>query len=179
MFCYYIMVFLHINPASPDTNLLNSYIGDGKQIFVLFYLDGCGPCQATRPEWDKMQHSLPHLIQDNDVVVADVDQSLLDSITGNLGEINSFPTIMYLTDNGDIKENYERERTEQAFKDWITSKTKSKSKSKSKTKKSTKHSRRHTGGSKLKSKRKCKSKSKSYSKSKRRRHHTKQRSRRH
>ena len=52
------MLFLHIDSASSNANVLNTYIKEGKQVFILFYMEGCGPCNATRPEWKKIENVL-------------------------------------------------------------------------------------------------------------------------
>ena len=52
------MIFLNINPSKKDTALFNKYVESGKQIFILVYMEGCGPCNATRPEWSKIKSVL-------------------------------------------------------------------------------------------------------------------------
>ena len=60
------MVFIHI-----DKNNVNKFLGKNKNsistlerylqkdhVFILIYMEGCGPCNATRPEWSKMAHTL-------------------------------------------------------------------------------------------------------------------------
>jgi hypothetical protein len=36
---------------------LNTYIDNGTDVFMLIYMAGCGPCNAARPEWAKLEHS--------------------------------------------------------------------------------------------------------------------------
>ena len=52
------MVFLHIDTNNYDEKnengetpivILNKFIKGGKQVFALIYMEGCGPCNATRP----------------------------------------------------------------------------------------------------------------------------------
>ena len=120
------MVFLHINPSNSNTKLLNDSIDSGKQIFVLFYLEGCGPCNATRPEWAKIENIMKKYKGDPNIVIADVDQSLLKSIK-HLKPINGFPTIRYI--KGRFSEDYEqsssikvKDRKIDSFVQWINSK---------------------------------------------------------
>jgi thiol-disulfide isomerase/thioredoxin len=49
------MKFLHIDPKTDNINLFDKYVSQGKHVFVLIYLEGCGPCIATRPEWKKLK----------------------------------------------------------------------------------------------------------------------------
>lgn len=120
------MVFLHINPSEPNTNLLNDAINSGKPVFVLFYLEGCGPCEATRPEWKKMENVLPKYKTDKNFVIADVDQSFMKSIR-HVKPITGFPTIRFI--KGQFSEDYEKssikvkDRRIDSFVKWIKSKT--------------------------------------------------------
>jgi thiol-disulfide isomerase/thioredoxin len=121
------MVFLHINPSNPNTKLLNDSIDKGKQVFVLFYLEGCGPCNATRPEWKKMENVLMKYKKDPNIVIADVDQSYMKSIK-HLKPITAFPTMRYI--KGTFSEDYKKSRTIDSLVQWVLSKkqmTKSKS----------------------------------------------------
>ena len=54
--------------------MLNDYIKNGKHIFLLSYMEGCGPCNATRPEWKKIQNVLEEKYKHkyNDIVVVDI-----------------------------------------------------------------------------------------------------------
>ena len=58
------MVFLHIDTKNYNVKdngetpiqTLNKFITSGKNVFALIYMEGCGPCNATRPEWQKLKH---------------------------------------------------------------------------------------------------------------------------
>ena len=61
------MVFLHIDTQNYNKKgetgetpiqTLNKFIRTGKNIFALIYMEGCGPCNATRPEWKKIGNVL-------------------------------------------------------------------------------------------------------------------------
>ena len=52
------MIFIHVDKASNNVGLIDKYIREGKQLFIIFYLEGCGPCNATRPEWAKLKNVL-------------------------------------------------------------------------------------------------------------------------
>ena len=68
------MIFLHIDPTSKKyTKKFNKYLKQGTPIFVLFYLEGCGPCNATRPEWKKLKNVFANNDNQN-IVIADIDQ---------------------------------------------------------------------------------------------------------
>ena len=90
-------------------------------------MEGCGPCNATRPEWNKIKSvTIPN--SDN-IYVVDIDQTLSSKLNG-LTEPNSFPTMRFVTNGGKIVENYEdssieqKDRTIDSFVKWIKSKSK-------------------------------------------------------
>lgn len=126
------MIFLHIDPTNKNTKLFNKYVSQGKQIFVLFYLEGCGPCNATRPEWKKIKNVLDMKYKhNNNVVIADVDQELMREIKFLTNQPKGFPSMLYITNKGKINEDYEdcniskKDRTIDSFVEWIESKVKS------------------------------------------------------
>jgi len=57
------MKILHIDPKTKNSKLFNEYVEKGKDVFVIFYLEGCGPCNATRPEWKKIENALKDFLQ--------------------------------------------------------------------------------------------------------------------
>ena len=126
------MFFLHIDPTTKNTKLFNKYVSQGKQIFVLFYLEGCGPCNATRPEWKKIKNVLDVKYKNNNnIVIADVDQELMKEIKFLTNQPKGFPSMIYICDKGKINEDYEdsniskKDRTIDSFVEWIESKVKS------------------------------------------------------
>ena len=54
---------------------LDDYIGKkNNKIFLLIFMEGCGPCNATRPECKKIENVLKDKYKNNDnIVIADVD----------------------------------------------------------------------------------------------------------
>jgi hypothetical protein len=40
---------LHIN-SEKDASKIDELIKQGNDVFILVYMEGCGPCNATRPE---------------------------------------------------------------------------------------------------------------------------------
>ena len=71
------MVFLHIDTQNYNEKgetgetpiqTLNRFIRTGKNIFALIYMEGCGPCNATRPEWKKIGNVLKKDITKNEKI---------------------------------------------------------------------------------------------------------------
>ena len=146
------MKILHIDPKTKNTNLFNEYVEKGKHIFVIFYLEGCGPCNATRPEWKKIEHALNNKYKKNkNIVVADVDQELLKEIKYLTTQPKGFPTIRYISNKGKTSEDYEdcpdvkdKNRKIDSFVEWIDSKMSKQKGGKRRTKKNKKSRKRKT-----------------------------------
>ena len=118
------MQFLHINPSTKNEDEFDKMVNNGKHVFVLIYMEGCRPCQETRPEWIKIKNILGQpneKIKYPNVVVADVDQILCDKIE-HIKSLSEFPTMRYISGKGSLVENYENDRSIDAFIKWIDSK---------------------------------------------------------
>ena len=136
---YYInrMVFIHIDKKNCmdghcdmikelDTILGNKNI----KVFLLIFMEGCGPCNATRPEWSKIKNVLSsNFLKNNNIAVAAIDHELADKLTNLKIKPTGFPTMRFITNGGIISENYEdsniqnKDRTIDSFVEWIHSKT--------------------------------------------------------
>jgi hypothetical protein len=131
------MVFLYINKKN--------YKKDGKnfveeldklmgkkdnKIFLLIFMEGCGPCAATRPEWAKLKNVLPDdFLNRDDIVVASIDHELCEQLKNLKSKPPSFPTMRFITEGGEDVENYEdsnienKDRTVDSFVEWIKMKS--------------------------------------------------------
>jgi hypothetical protein len=139
------MVYLEINKKNYNNGrpclidqLNNQLDRKNSKIFILFYMEGCGPCNFTRPEWSKLKNVLSNDILNNDEIsIVAIDQELTSKLKNIKSEPNSFPTMRFMTNAGEIIENYEdsnilkKDRTIDSFVEWINSKTKSDNLSKS------------------------------------------------
>ena len=135
------MVFLHIDTKNYDEKdetgespieILNKFIKDGKHVFALIYMEGCGPCNATRPEWKKIENVLKSNMNDDDFLVVDIDKDVLDKVAKIGSEPKGFPTIRYINKNksedfedSDLNEEYKK-RIIDSFIMWIKKKTNNK-----------------------------------------------------
>jgi thiol-disulfide isomerase/thioredoxin len=120
------MIFLHIDPTSKNTDIFNKHVKDGKHVFVLFYMEGCGPCNATRPEWKKLENVLAHKHKyNNNIVIVDVDQDVLKSLKYIRNQPKGFPTMQHICKKGNHSEDYEdsdisnKDRSIDSFVEWI------------------------------------------------------------
>jgi thiol-disulfide isomerase/thioredoxin len=138
------MIVIHIDSKNGDIEQFNKYINQGKQVFVLFYMEGCGPCNATRPEWKKIENILQHnnkYKNNNNIVIADIDQELSNKIPKLKKQPSGFPTMLYITNKGNVSEDYEesnidtKDRSIDSFVNWIETKSNQQNGGKNKTKK--------------------------------------------
>lgn len=144
-----------------NASAINNFLKSGKNAFVLIYMDGCGPCMSTHPEWKKLESKFGN---QDDIGVFDIEMS-------NLGEINheglkrniaGYPTMRNVCGNSTSEyekcENISHDRTHESFVDWIeqiSSKKKSsmrggrsRAKVGRRTRKSNKRAKRTSGGRK-------------------------------
>ena len=127
------MVFLYINQKNykkGKENLveqLDKHMGKkDNKIFLLIFMEGCGPCAATRPEWAKLKNVLSDdFLNRDDIVVASIDHELCEQLKNLKSKPPSFPTMRFITGGGDDVENYEdssienKDRTVDSFVEWI------------------------------------------------------------
>jgi len=112
------------NPSEVDDIINNS-----NHVFVLVYMNGCGPCNSTKPEWYKMQQALKQEYADrNDVGIVAIEKSLVPELKSNLGPIDGFPTMKYIEGNGkNNMQMYEdspvriKDRSKDSFVNWVES----------------------------------------------------------
>lgn len=131
------MVFIHIdkkncmNGTCDMVEKLDSYLGNKKtKTFLLIFMEGCGPCNATRPEWSKIENVVsPKMLQRDDIVIAAIDNNLATKLQNLKTQPSGFPTMKFITNGGITSENYEdsnirkKDRTIDSFMEWIHSKT--------------------------------------------------------
>jgi thiol-disulfide isomerase/thioredoxin len=115
------MHVLHIN-SKQGSKKIDNYIKNGSDVFILVYMVGCGPCNATRPEWAKIESALKNQYKNNNnLVVIDVNKDFLPYIK-HIGSVDGFPTMKYIGNYGKTVENYEKDRSVDNFINWIESK---------------------------------------------------------
>jgi hypothetical protein len=121
------MHLLHVNSES-DAHEIDKLIKQDKHVFIIVYMVGCGPCNATRPEWSKMGELMKKQYKhDKDLVIIDANKDFMPFIK-MIGEVDGFPTLKYIANNGQKIETYEdsnvrsKDRSSDSFVNWIESK---------------------------------------------------------
>lgn len=103
---------------------INKMIEDGKNVFILVYMDGCGPCMQTKPKWDKMAQDLSVPETEDDIVIADVNKNYIKDLK-HIGDIDGYPTMKHIGKKGQHVKAYEdsnvqtKDRSPESFKEWI------------------------------------------------------------
>jgi hypothetical protein len=131
------MVFLNINTnnykeknENGETKIqeLNKIITNNtnNKVFIFYYMEGCGPCNNTKPEWAKLKNIFKRLEYDNTVAIVDIDYVLSSKVEDASQEPNRFPTIRFITNKGKTVEDYDEsnienkdDRTIDTFVEWI------------------------------------------------------------
>ena len=114
-------------------NKLNKEIKNGKQLFIFIFMDGCGPCNTTKPLWDNVRPKLEQQYKNDDsTIVVRLNKDLFNKFH-NIGEEPAgFPTLRRIADSGNIIEEYENsgldklDRSTDSFINWIKKHVKSK-----------------------------------------------------
>jgi thiol-disulfide isomerase/thioredoxin len=128
------MVYLEINKKNYNRGLidkLNKHLSNkDAKVFILFYMEGCGPCNETRPEWSKLKNVLSNdFLNKEDIVIVSIDKDLYGKLKNANKEPRSFPTIRFMTNAGENMQTYEdsevsnKDRKIDSFIEWIKLKT--------------------------------------------------------
>ena len=93
-------------------------------------MEGCGPCNETRPEWSKLKNVLSKdFLNNENIVIVSIDKDLYGKLKHANKEPMSFPTIRFMTNAGEKMETYEdsevssKDRKIDSFIEWIKLKT--------------------------------------------------------
>jgi len=106
--------------------ILKNAVADGKHVFLLIYMNGCGPCNETKPKWYQFEEKHKN---DDDVVVVDIEQGSIGDVANVVGESPSgFPCMRYIKNKN--VEDYEncanidktKLRTTESFEEWLQEK---------------------------------------------------------
>ena len=121
------MHVLHINSAT-NVDKIDKFIDQGSDVFILVYMEGCGPCNATRPEWAKLESALKEqYAKNNNLVIVDINKDYLSHVK-HIGNVDGFPTLKYIGNYGKTVESYEnssinkKDRSINSFINWVESK---------------------------------------------------------
>lgn len=129
------MKILHINNDN-GIKELNGDIKNGKNVYLLIYMEGCMPCNIVRPEWQKLESAFAknENTLHKDTVIADVERENMSKLKLQHMPMG-FPSIRMIS--GKLEDDYKNDRSTGTFVSWIdeTAKKNSANKSKNSTRK--------------------------------------------
>ena len=124
------MKVIHIDANNKgDVSMLKDEYNNGNPIFMLVRRDGCPPCESTKPEWLKIEHSSQ--IKPKNGIIADIEAQTLNEIDYMKPAVNvvGFPTMVCIKnkkiksyDDSNTNKREEpigKSRTVDSFVDWI------------------------------------------------------------
>jgi len=108
---------------------INNLINNDKKVFLFTYMDGCGPCNLTIPQWDNISKSdklNDHLKHGDNVVTVRINKDLFPLLDNMGSEPGGFPSLRHVTkDRVEEFEDWEspiKERSTDSFVEWIQDK---------------------------------------------------------
>jgi len=129
------MKILHINNDN-GIKELNGDIKNGKNVYLLIYMEGCMPCNMVRTEWQKLESAFAKNKNTlhKDTVIADVERENMSKLKLKHMPMG-FPSIRMIS--GNVEDDYKNDRSTGSFVSWIdeTAKKNSANKSKNSTRK--------------------------------------------
>ena len=116
----------------PMIDEINKLLKNGKNVFLFVYMDGCGPCNSTIPQWDNISSSdklNDHIKHGDDVVTLRINKDLFPLLQNMGSEPGGFPSLRHVT-NKQVEEFEDwkspegsiRDRSTDSFIKWIESK---------------------------------------------------------
>ena len=116
------MKFQSYDADTNNIDALNKELDSDDHVFILVYMNGCAPCNNTKPHWYDLEPTLKDQYNKrDDISVIDVERTHLPNIK-EIGSVEGFPTIKYMNKKTGEKEDYEGARTTDEFVKWIESK---------------------------------------------------------
>ena len=107
---------IHVDNEESMKKFLSILKSTQDYIFMFLYMDGCGHCEAMKPEWEKLLsmkeiESKLLLVRINATQINALPQELTQNLLG-------FPTL-YMVKDGKIKVEFMKERTAEEMKKFI------------------------------------------------------------
>jgi FtsZ-interacting cell division protein YlmF len=111
------MKILHINNDN-GIKELNGDIKNGKNVYLLIYMEGCMPCNMVRPEWQKLESAFAKNKNTlhKDTVIADVERENMSKLKLQHMPMG-FPSIRMIS--GNVEDDYKNDRSTGSFVSWI------------------------------------------------------------
>lgn len=109
------MKIIKIGETEPE--IFNKEIKD-RPAFVKFYMPGCIHCENLKPTWIDLENEMES--DERDLSIIDVHSNALSGINSNItNNVQGFPTIMMIYNNGVSFKMYEGDRSLEDMKKFI------------------------------------------------------------
>jgi len=103
--------------ATKEIEKLQTFIDEGKKrIFLLIYSNHCGPCIATKPEWDQLEDH-PDIKMLPDIVIARIESSEFGELKNAGKSPDGVPTFRHIYKSSPTE--YSGGREVKDFVEWI------------------------------------------------------------
>jgi len=114
--------------------LLNKSIKHGNEVFMFIFLDNCGPCNSTKPNWDDIKNKINDKYKKlNNVEIVRINSDFIPKLQNIGSSPTGFPTLRHISKNGTKIEEYADsgisniDRSTDSFIEWIEKHIKHKS----------------------------------------------------
>lgn len=113
------MKFNSYDASSSQLDTLISDLNSNDELFILVYMDGCGPCNRMKPSWHNLKPQLEEQYKNrDDIAIIDVERTHLPRIN-ELQDVEGFPTIKYINKKKGKNELYDGQRSTDELIKWI------------------------------------------------------------
>jgi hypothetical protein len=111
---------------SKKIQLLKEGIHKNKHVFLFVFMNTCGPCIQTKPEWDSTKDMLEKKFGNrDDFMIARLNYKFFNELGNQAGnEPSGFPTLRYVKNKGaqEYEDSGFHDRSTDSFLKWMTSK---------------------------------------------------------
>jgi thiol-disulfide isomerase/thioredoxin len=133
---------------------VNDHIDKGHHAYIFVFMDGCGPCDSTKPNWRKFakDYKSENANTEKNIMIVRINKDLFGNLKGAGGEPGGFPTLRHISNKNSSE--YEKQmgdkadRSSESFNNWVNGqsggKRRKSKKRKRKTKKTKKNKKKKT-----------------------------------
>ena len=83
-----------------EPQIITQAYKDGKQVFVLAYMNGCPYCEPIIPIWNKIDTDIrqnpKYKVLNSKIKITKIERTNLDKVKDHIKDIDSFPTFVHM-----------------------------------------------------------------------------------
>jgi thiol-disulfide isomerase/thioredoxin len=104
---------------SQEPQIMKQAYNEGKEVFVLVYMDGCPYCDPIIPIWNQIDSDIQkNPMYNSQIKITKIERSNLDKVDKYIKGVESFPTFLHLG-QGLNTSKHDPGRTPKMLLDWI------------------------------------------------------------